>query len=253
MEEQVLPPPPPPPPQDYANKINSPKPKLPNISAGTYVVQVPKDQIYRVPPPENARIAELHRNSPQKETNRTRCWCLVFIIVLISIIIFIGGLLGGLFSMVLSPKDPRFAIQRFFLQESKHNQQYKLTLQVKNSNSNLGVLYKEGGDVSLSLRRQKVASGTYPTFFQSHQNSTEFGVTLKGSMDKFPKEMEESITNNKNKVHVTFSLTIHVKAQMKMGLLRSGTMEYDVTCQMTVDTLAQTTRVLSQQCQTKRH
>ena len=240
-------PPPPPPPLDSNSKS-----KLPDISPGTYVVQVPKDQIYRVPPPENVHIAELHRNSPPKAKNRTCCWCFTFIIVFLVIVLLAGGLLGGLFSIVLTPKDPRFSTQHFLLQKKPHSH-YKITLLAQNPNSNVAILYKEGGVISLSLKRQKVASGAYPTFSQSHQNSTQFEVTLKDSTTTLPKEVEESIENDKKKIHVTFFLSINFQAQMKMGLLRSGTMKYVVSCQVTVDTLAKNSRVVSQQCQTKRH
>ena len=246
MEERDTPPMPPPPPQDPNSKR-----KLPVISLGTYVVQVPKDQIYRVPPPENARIAELHRNYQPKETNRTKCGCFTFIIVFVVIILLIGGLSGGLFSIVITPKDPRFSTQRLLLKSKPHSQ-YKITLQAQNPNSNVGILYKEGY-VSIYLKRQKIASGTYPTFSQAQQNSTEFEVTLKGSTTTLPKEVEESMKNDKKKIHVTFSLSISVQAQMKLGLLRTRSMKYDVSCQVTVDTLAKTTSVVSQQCQTKRH
>ncbi|XVF36736.1 hypothetical protein REPUB_Repub19eG0083900 [Reevesia pubescens] len=57
---------------------------------GTYVVQVPKDQIYRVPPPENALIAERHRSNHQgnKIDNRGCCsrrliWLLSFVILVV--------------------------------------------------------------------------------------------------------------------------------------------------------------------------
>ncbi|KAJ1406833.1 Late embryogenesis abundant protein [Sesbania bispinosa] len=251
MEERVISPPRPPP-QDYADNTNSPpKLLLPDIP-GTYVVQVPKDQIYRVPPPENARIAENYRKTPQRETNRTRCCCIVLITVFIAIIIFVGALLGGLFSIVLRPKDPRFSIQSFHVKNTTHPQ-YNITLQVYNPNSKVGVSYKEGGVVSLALKRKEIASGAYPSFFQAHHNTSEFAVSLKGSSAKFPKEVDESMRNEKKKVHVAFSLTIDVQTKMEMGLLRSGTMKYDVTCQVTVDTLAKATKVLSQQCDAKRH
>lgn len=246
MEERASPPPPPPP-QNYDYS----KPQLPNIGHGTYVVQVPKDQIYRVPPPENARIAELHRKSPPKETNRTRCWCIVFIVMLIAIVILIGGVLGGVFSMVLTPTDPKFSIQHFLLQ-SKPRSQYKITIQAQNPNTNVDILYTEGGDVSLSLKNKKIASGDYPTFSQANQNSTNFDVTLKSST-KLPKEVEESKKNDKKKVHVTFSLSINVQAQMKLSLLQSGSMTYKVTCHVTVNSLAKTTKVVSQECETKKH
>ncbi|XP_058761506.1 NDR1/HIN1-like protein 13 [Vicia villosa] len=245
MEERASPPPPPPP-QYYDSK-----PQLPDIGHGTYVVQVPKDQIYRIPPPENARIAELHRKPPTKETNRTRCCCIVFIIIFLAIVILIGGVLGGLFSMVLTPTDPKFSIQHFLLQ-SKPRSQYKITIQAQNPNTNVDILYTEGGDVSLSLKNKKIASGDYPSFSQANLNSTNFDVTLKSSTTKLPKEVEESKKNDKKKVRVTFSLSINVQAQMKLSLLQSGSMTYKVTCRVTVNSLAKTTKVVSQECETKK-
>ncbi|TKY74359.1 Late embryogenesis abundant protein, LEA-14 [Spatholobus suberectus] len=253
MEERVSPPPPPP--LEHTDKNHSPKLQLPDIDPGTYVVQVPKDQVYRVPPPENARIVEQHRNSPPKEAKTSRCcWCCVlFFIVFVALLILLGGVLGGLFSMLLKPKDPNFSIQSFKVVESKPYPKYDVTLQVHNSNSKVGVSYKDRGRVSLSLRRQEIASGAYQTSYQDPHDTTTFGVTLKGSKAGFPKEVEESVKNDKKKMHVTFSLAIRVLARMKMGLLRSGTMTFDVTCKLKLDTLAKNTHVLSQQCETKRH
>ncbi|CAL5202878.1 unnamed protein product [Lathyrus oleraceus] len=247
MEERASPLPSPPPRKDFNSN-----PQLPDIGHGTYVVQVPKDQIYRIPPPENARIAESHRKPPPKETNRTRCWCVVFIVFFLTIVILVGGVLGGVFSMVLAPKDPKFSIQHFLLQ-SKLLPQYKITIEAYNPNTNVVILYKEGGDVSLSLKKQKIASGEYPTFSQANQNSKSFEVTLKGSTTKLPKEVEESKKNDKKKVRVTFSVLINVQTQIKLSLLQSRSMTYEVTCQVTVDSLAKTTKVVSQQCETKGH
>lgn len=47
----------------------------PAFHSGTYVVQVPKDQIYRVPPPENAlMVAERTRNQ-DKQRRSSCCFC----------------------------------------------------------------------------------------------------------------------------------------------------------------------------------
>lgn len=154
--------------------------------------------------------------------------------------------------MVLTPKSPRFSIERFHLVTEPYPQ-YDIALQVYNPNSKVGILYKEGGQIFLSLRRQQVASGAYPSFYQPHNNSTAFGVGLRGSNARLPEEMDESVTNDRKKVHVTFSLAIRVQATIKMGLLHSGTMTYKIMCQVTVDTLAKDTRVVSKQCETKRH
>ncbi|KAL9144086.1 hypothetical protein ABFS82_14G274700 [Erythranthe guttata] len=43
--------------------------------SGTYVVQVPKDQIYRVPPPENAIMLEQRNLKNQDKQKRSSCCC----------------------------------------------------------------------------------------------------------------------------------------------------------------------------------
>ncbi|OMO94284.1 hypothetical protein COLO4_16431 [Corchorus olitorius] len=62
--------------------------------SGTYVIQVPKDQIYRVPPPENALIAQRHQNNNIQGNKDTPCcsrlWCcIVFIIVVLLLVLAI--------------------------------------------------------------------------------------------------------------------------------------------------------------------
>ncbi|GAU24548.1 hypothetical protein TSUD_148890 [Trifolium subterraneum] len=101
MKERASPPSAPPP-QD-----SNSKPQLPAINPGTYVVRVPKDQIYRVPPPENAHIVEQHHSAPPKKTNCTRCYCITFIIIFLAVVILIGGVLGGLFFMAQQPRCPK--------------------------------------------------------------------------------------------------------------------------------------------------
>ncbi|KAI4337711.1 hypothetical protein L6164_016095 [Bauhinia variegata] len=135
--------------------------------------------------------------------------------------------------------------------------EYEISLQVNNPNSIVGILYKEGGGVSLSLRQQEIASGIYPSFYQGHGNSEVFGITLKvlkrGLLNE---EVEKnSMKNDKTKMNnVAFSLTIRVPVQMKMGAmaLHGATTKYDVTCQLSEDILVKSTRMISQQCQTKR-
>ncbi|XP_020229944.1 NDR1/HIN1-like protein 13 [Cajanus cajan] len=237
MEERELLPPP--------HQEDTRKKQLPD-NPGTYVVQVPKDQVYRVPPPENAHIAQTHKNSPPKDPKRSRCcwFFILFFIIFFALFILLGAIFGGLFSMLLSPKDPKFSILRFNLLQAKPHPKYDVTFQLHNSNSNVGILYKDKGTVSLSLRQRQIASGPYPTLHQDPHDTTSFNVTLNAS-----KDLMESAKN----LSLTFSLAIHFQARMNLGLLRSGTMKFHVTCKLKLDSFAKTPRILSQQCDTKRH
>lgn len=151
--------------------------------------------------------------------------------------------------MLLSPKDPKFSVESFKVAETK--EKYSMSLRVQNPNADLGISYKNNNHVSLSLDGKQIAKGDYTSMKQDPLDTTSFGVALKGS--KAPKKVEESINNTKKKVAVTFSLAIQSRARMKMGLLSSGTMTFHVSCIFKIDTLANSTRILSQQCQTKRN
>ncbi|PQM41445.1 hypothetical protein Pyn_20596 [Prunus yedoensis var. nudiflora] len=53
-------PPQPPPPNPQQLILSNSNSSTANFRSGTYIVRVPKDQIYRVPPPEHATIVERH-------------------------------------------------------------------------------------------------------------------------------------------------------------------------------------------------
>ncbi|XP_047180426.1 NDR1/HIN1-like protein 13 [Vigna umbellata] len=251
MEERLRPAPSLPPESPPDINYESSKLQSPGIDLNTYVVRVPKDQVYRFPPPENARLAELHQPCPPKQAKTSRCClcCIVVSVVFLVLLIVLGGVLGGLFSMLLSPKDPKFSVESFTVAETKDK--YSMSLRVHNSNADLGISFKNNSSVSLSLDGKQIAKGDYTGMHLDPLDTTSFGVALKGS--KTPKKVEESVNNTKKKVAVTFSLAVRSRARMKMGLLSSGTMTFDVSCMFKLDTLANSTRILSQQCQTKRN
>jgi len=224
--------------------------------SGTYVVQVPKNQIYRGPPPENAVIAERHRNPAHNTTKRPcgsccrlSCSCVLPLLILVLVL----GLIAGIFSVLLRPKDPIFKAERVAFNRLNSYPEYDIRLRAKNPNKIFGILYKKGGVASLSFRQREIAKGSYPTFYQDHNNSTVFGILFRGSNNVvLPTEIEKSMKTQKPRVQVSFSLKMDVMARMRIGLLNSGSMKLAVACDLTVDTLAKDTRILTQKCRTER-
>ncbi|RVW56261.1 NDR1/HIN1-like protein 13 [Vitis vinifera] len=216
--------------------------------SGTYVVQVPKDQIYRVPPPENALIAERHRSPAQKKKSyRSRCFILCILICIIAVIVAIAAAVS---SRVLHPKSPIFHIQHLVVTKSSHSRpQYKITLKAKNPNSHTGITYEAGGHVSLSFKNHEIADGDCPTFSQGQKDSTVFVVPLSGSKSALPKEIERSIKSQNSTAHTSLSLSLSMDYPIKrrVWLFKRGK-RLAVLCNVTVDTLAKGTRVLSQEC-----
>ncbi|GFY85820.1 hypothetical protein Acr_04g0005580 [Actinidia rufa] len=224
--------------------------------SGTYIVQVPKDQIYRFPPPEHAVLAERHRHLLQQK--RPCCSCCLCIFISVIIIALVLGLIGGIGVLVfLQHKSPKFQIVNFLVNNPlpNHNQkhpEYDIALKAENPCQRVRILYDEGGDASLFFKQQEIATGKYPTFDQAPQNSTVFKMIFRGSKITLPKEMEKSIKSTNQKVHISLSISMGVPIRLKMGALKTGSKKASVSCNLTVDTLAKHTRILSQECQTKR-
>lgn len=216
--------------------------------SGTYVVQVPKNQIYRVPPPENALIAERHRNPTHNNNNKRPCrcgsCCLCSSVLSLLILVLVVGLIAGFFSAVLlRPKNPVFYVERVVFKANSRSPEYDVTLRARNPNKNVGVLY-QGGVAFLSFRQREIGRGNYPSFYQGRDNSTVFGIVFRGSNDV--------MKSQKPKAKVDFSLKMDVVARVRIGLLKSGSFKLVVACDLTVDTLGKGTRVLTQKCDTQR-
>lgn len=223
---------------------------------GTYVVQVPKDQVYRIPPPENALIVERYR-TPIAKSKRSCCCCFLCLLLIFIAVLLVLVVLASITSIFIKTKDPVFSIDHFLVKKTLRSSQgiveheFDIWTKAKNPNARSGILYKEGGKTSLSFEQKEVAAGTFPTFYQSKKNMTTSQLVLHGSSDGSSKEIEESMKGAKSKPNLAFLLAIKVPARMTVGLFRKQDVNIVVSCNFEVDTLAEGTRILSQQCRTE--
>lgn len=237
---------------DQPENNNNNQLALPAYRSGTsYVVQVPKDQIFCVPPPENAVLAERHgnpfRSNKGKKPRRPRC-CLC-ICVSVVLLVLVLALIAAFVYVLLTPKDPTFHVERVVVKNNTRPD-YGITIRAKNSNEIVGIDYKAGGVASLSFKQRGIAKGKYPSFKQDSKKSTSFRVDFHGSNIVLPKEIQKSMKSPKPKIKVSLSLKMDVHARIRVGALHYGSMKFVAACDFTVDTLAKNSRILSQKCHT---
>ncbi|KAL5777153.1 hypothetical protein ACOSP7_010079 [Xanthoceras sorbifolium] len=87
------------PPPDSSHHPPSLDPTTPAFRPGTFIVRVPKGQIYRVPPPENALIVESHNTVNNKGRPCCSWFCCVLIIVIL--VLAVGLVIGLVCGLVL--------------------------------------------------------------------------------------------------------------------------------------------------------
>lgn len=224
--------------------------------AGVYVVQVPKVQIYRVPPPENAKFVEQFRNAnPQKRRCSkifTKCFVLGFIVVLIL------GICAALAYLALKPKSPTFSVEHLTMKNIKSHSrhqlpaEYHISLECDNPNDRLSIIYEKGGSAELSFKNHKIATGKTHAMTLNSQDSEGLELVLAGTKDKLPSEIEKGLEGSqKKKTKVGLLLTVRVPMKMEIGFVKLWSMEIAIECDFQVNTLSGTTHVMDQKCKVK--
>ncbi|PHU29409.1 hypothetical protein BC332_01502 [Capsicum chinense] len=248
-----------PPSSNNSGEVVSPKqPSFPSPtkpvqpSAGTYVVQVPKDQIYKYPPPENARRYEsLIKRKPRRNCC---CRCLCFTCsILIVLIVAIGITLGVLY-LVYRPEAPKYAISNIAIKHfnvttsSKISPELDVSVRAENPNNNLGMYYRKGSSVKVVYSGIDLSTGVLPVFYQPANNVTIFQTALKGSNVILGSSVKTALRNEQKKGKVPFRVSIKAPVKIKIGAVKTWEITVKVNCDVTVDALTVKSKLVSKDC-----
>ncbi|XP_061344094.1 NDR1/HIN1-like protein 13 [Gastrolobium bilobum] len=216
-----------------------------------YIIQFPKDQVYRVPPRENALIMERYRKPPDVKRSNGSCCCgsrllLTIALILVSIIAILGITFAILF-FIFNPTAPSFSVTDVVVVKPgpgnrNPRPQYQIGLRARNPNERLGIEY-EKAEVSLLFEEKKVATGMFPMLEQGRDSSKQVKVELTGSNGPLPKE--------KANTRVALDLDMKLGMRIEAAGLKSWVMKSHVMCKVEVNSLVNNTRVLSQECDAK--
>ncbi|KAF1867627.1 hypothetical protein Lal_00050058 [Lupinus albus] len=220
-----------------------------------YIVQFPKDQIYYVPPSENALIVERYRNSPKNEKKRRSCCCSIRLmltigLILLTIIAVVGITLAVLY-FIFNPMGPIFYVNDVLVRTSGKSKTpyYEISLGVKNPNKRLGLDYEDAdNDVVLLFEGTEVATGKFPTLEQGHGVSSKVKVELTGTNEHLPKVMDKSMNDRKSNTPVSLSLDMKLGVRFSTAGIEGWLMKSDVVCRFKVNALMNNSEILSQAC-----
>ncbi|VAH65205.1 unnamed protein product [Triticum turgidum subsp. durum] len=221
--EKPIPPPPP-----HPQKPPGPLP-------GTYVVQVPKDKVFRVPPPENAR---LFQHYTRRAKRRAGCSylraCLYAVIIVLSLAVLLAGVGNASAPSALSPG-------------------FAATVRADNSaNAKVGVHYDGAGSrVAVSYEGVRLADGAWPAFYQAPGNVTVFVARAKGAGIRFAERERGQMAAAERLWSVPFDVDITVPVRLQLGGVRTWAVPVTVRCAMAVDRLAASAKVVSRSCDVK--
>lgn len=214
---------------------SSPPPDpIPEIE--TYVVQVPRDQVYWTPPPENAKIVERRMNSePGKKNKRFCSRRLMWFFIALVVIGFIICAIALIIRFVFKPEPPVFDVKK--LAKARH---FEIMLTSKNPTSNMWVTYK--GLVSLTYKNKNLGQGNFPELSQPVLgfNTVDLKLDSSKNVAVLPPEV------------VSLVLTMELNAGYGTGLVKRNK-EVAVSCDVNVKGLVDSKEVeiVSETCESE--
>ncbi|AQL09130.1 hydroxyproline-rich glycoprotein family protein [Zea mays] len=224
----------------------------------TYVVQVQKDQIYRVPPPENAYLAERYRNGRRGGGKKRRGRsegsgaCSPCVLRTLGALLAAAALVGAavLISLVvLRPGVPGFSVDRITVINSTRQQRvdYDVFLTAVNPNKMTALWYRRGA-ARLAHHGTTLAKGDVGQPADGGEDATDFSVLLQGVKHngRTPRAVEKGFSGSKE--HLALQLAVEVTVQVHVGALGFGQRRLAVDCGITAAGLSKDVHIASQSC-----
>ncbi|XVF20199.1 hypothetical protein REPUB_Repub11eG0177200 [Reevesia pubescens] len=233
-------------------KLAPPSPDKPIPQPGTYVIQIPKDQIYRVPPPDNARrYAHLSKRKPRRSTCRSCCCCLLITILVLLLAVAIAA---AVVYFVFKPESPNYSVENVAIKgfnltsSSLLSPEFDVTVRAHNPNDKIGIYYEKGSSVQVYYDDVNLCNGVIPAFYQPTNNVTVFKTALKGSGIELTNAALRALSDEQTKGTVPFSLKLRAPVKIKVGSIKTWKITVKVTCKITVDKLTAASKIVSKDC-----
>ncbi|KAL4280745.1 hypothetical protein GQ457_03G044070 [Hibiscus cannabinus] len=235
-----------------APKAATSSPEKPAPQPGTYVIQIPKDQIYRVPPPENARRYEhLSKRKDRRSSCRGCCCCLLITII---VLLLAATIAAAVVYFVFKPESPNYSVENVAIKgfnltsSSPLSPEFDVTVRAHNPNDKIGIYYEKGSSVGVYYEDNKLCNGALPSFYQPTNNVTVLETALKGSAIELTNGALRALSDQQNKGAVPFTLKLRAPVKIKMGSVKTWKITVKVTCKITVDRLTAASRIVSKDC-----
>lgn len=232
----------------------------PRPTSGTYVIQIPKDQIYRVPPPENAHLFESYsrRGSTRRRRRSPCCRCLAWTLLsLLSLLLLLVVAVAVLY-FVFQPKFPSYSLERIAVNGFDLNltagalsPEFDVAVRADNPNKKIGISYEGGSDIGVYYSDVKLCEGSWPVFYQGHRNVTAFVTELRGSGIRLSSSLRSSLIEQQRRGQVPLEIDVKVPVRVKFGVVTSWKITVKVRCDVVVDELTASSKIVSRSCSTK--
>ncbi|BAT80927.1 hypothetical protein LR48_Vigan07g041700 [Vigna angularis] len=235
--------------------LRPPPSEKPVPSPGTYVIKIPKDQVYRVPPAENARRYDQYTHRKHRRSRCCSCCC--WLIGILSILIVLLGIAAGIFYLVFRPKAPKYTIEDIAIRginvtspssDVAISPEFNVTVKADNPNDKIGIYYLKDSSAEVFYNDARLCNGALPAFHQPSNNVTVFGMVLKGNGIELRSEDRKSLVESQTKRKVPLTVRIRAPVKIKVGSVKTWKITVKLDCDVTVNDLTAQAKIVSKRC-----
>ncbi|CAL9110756.1 unnamed protein product, partial [Musa textilis] len=214
---------------------------------GSYVIQVPRDLVLRVPREGNASRAKAY-------ARRRGCCFLVF--AWLGALLFLLAVVADILYLVFRPRVPQYSIDAlsiasFNLCAASVSPAFDATVRAENPNKKVGIFYGDGSDVTVASDGVTLCTGAWPAFYQSPGNVTVFVAALKGSAIRLSSAARQALVTAETQRQVPLEIDVKVPVRIKFGAVTSWTITVKLKCDVTVTGLTENAKIVFKNCRVK--
>lgn len=230
------------------NSGDSLPPPSKNPPPGTYVIHIPKDQVYRVPPPENTARFNLYTRRNHRPSPCRRVLC--SILLLVTLLLVLSGIL---FFLLFRPVSPRNSILAISINGIKPNTtsispQFNVTIRAENPNKNIGIYYEKNSSVAVYFSDVMLCEGALPLLYQPSRNVTIMAAKLEGSGIRLSSSAGKALQDWEKEGEMRLKVDLKAPMKLKVYTVKTWRIRAKVSCKILVKKVMGNTKVMEEKC-----
>lgn len=227
------------------------KPLLP--PQGTYVIQIPKDQVFRNPPPENSQKLQKFANRKPRRSSCCRCFC--FTLAALLTLLLLLAVATAVLYFVFRPEKLTYSIDKVSItgvnltsSSSPLNPRMTLNIRAQNPNDKISVFYTKGSQVNVYYDDVKLCNGVLPVFEQKANNVTVIQTVLRGNGVVLARDLHARLVKQDKGRNVPLKVKVKAPVRVKIGAVKTWEITVTVKCDVAVDRFTTKSKIVSKSC-----
>ncbi|KAL3620270.1 hypothetical protein CASFOL_035182 [Castilleja foliolosa] len=230
-------------------KAPNPPPSRRLTPPPSYVVQLPREQILRHPPPENAtKFEELSR---RKNRRSFCCYCYCCFALCLLLLLIAAAVSAASVYLIFDFKSPKYTVTNISVRKMNLTSsapirpEFDVSVKADNPSGNVGIYYMDS-TVNIYYKGSELSYGVWPAFYQPKNNVTVLMTALTGF--EVNNAVMTELRNDLRRKEVTFVVNVDAPVKFKVGSTKTWEIIVKVKCIVVVDALNEKAKIVSKDC-----